>query len=80
MLIRAQVSSFPWIVTGDFNEIRYLSVRELGQGEFDVERAKDFNDAIATTNLEEMESPGGGFTWTTYNRTVIGLGRSLTER
>lgn len=40
----------PWIIFGDFNEIRRISERE-GTETYDEDGAREFNDKIETTEL-----------------------------
>ncbi|KMZ71517.1 hypothetical protein ZOSMA_17G00720 [Zostera marina] len=60
--IKVNMDSLPWIISGDFNEIRYQTERE-GQGD-DEDDSRKFNELIDNLDLIEMGTTGGDFTWT----------------
>ena len=56
------MSSLPWLVIGDFNEITGLSEKEGGQTK--SRRQMDiFNDAINHCGFQEVDFIGPRFTW-----------------
>lgn len=65
--IKSRIGEEAWIIMGDFNEVRDLTERE-GEGEFDEDGAKKFNDAIERIEAVELTTMGGQFTWSNCSR------------
>jgi hypothetical protein len=61
----------PWLMIGDFNEIR--SAYEVTCGSFNLSRANLFNDMINHCILLDVDTKGSFFTWrrSTHTRTHI---------
>lgn len=57
----------PWILMGNFNEIRVISERE-GRYVHDEEEPSQFNKVIEDLDLTELPTMGGLFTWSNKNQ------------
>lgn len=55
----------PWLVFGDYNEIRMASER-LGVGVYEEDGPNDFNQMISDTLLDKLPTTKGLYTWTKY--------------
>lgn len=60
-VIRNLIGIDPWIIMVDLNATRYLDNWE-GQGAFDFNEAKKFNDTLVDIEVEELGSSGGHYT------------------
>ena len=55
-------SRLPWLVVGDFNEIKFQSEKEGGAPRPNWQMAR-FNDSINFCGLKEVSFVGPSFTW-----------------
>lgn len=68
----------PWIIMGDFNEIRMANERKV-KGTYDEDGVDHFNNMIKDTKLNELPTTRGFYTWS--NKSVgVGLVRSKIDR
>ncbi|KAK1296072.1 hypothetical protein QJS10_CPB15g01200 [Acorus calamus] len=55
-------SSMPWLVGGDFNEVRF-SDEKLGGRPPNIRRLHKFNSCLEECNLHELHTVGQSFSW-----------------
>lgn len=62
----------PWVIGGDFNEVRYT--RERKEGDKNTRDRDDFNYFIQNIDLIDMEFQDRKFTWSSM-RKILSLAR-----
>ncbi|KAK1302793.1 hypothetical protein QJS10_CPB12g00475 [Acorus calamus] len=70
----------PWLIGGDFNEVRYSS-EKMGGRQIHSRRASRFNQCIEESCLQDLRSVGGHFSWSNNqdNRIACKLDNALVN-
>ena len=64
-------SGMPWLILGDFNQVRFASEHSRSSGFSSSRGMREFNQCLATTSLSDLQFCGNAFTWTNNQGSFI---------